>query len=192
MLAARHSIFRDKALKRYIEGRKKDVLPNFSSIPVAIFFWVLIGSFTATGLVAWYMQVPVYLAGPGIMLGEGNAAQGASNGATALVFFSPGASAKVHVGQSAQIQTSTGGSPLTGAIVEVAPGTTNLAAALQHYGLGSGSASSTSLSSQQVVVALLKLGAGVPATLYPGSFLTVEVNVGTQSLFFALAGIKHS
>lgn len=192
MIAQRHSIFRDKALKHYTQGRKKDVLPNFSSIPVAIFFWLLLGSLLATALVFWYVQVPVYLTAPGIMLGQGNAAQSAGNGATALVFFSPSASAQVQVGQPAQVQVSASNSSLNGVIVQVQPGTTNLAAALEHYGLGSGGANSASLASQQVVVALLRLSAGVPATLYTGSPLAVEIHVGSQSLFSALTGIQIS
>ena len=85
MVAQRHSIFRDKALKHYTQGRKKDILPNFSSIPVAIFGWVLLGSLVATGLVAWLGQVPVYLPGTGIVLGKADPASGAN----ALAFFAP-------------------------------------------------------------------------------------------------------
>jgi hypothetical protein len=75
---------------------------------------------------------------------------------------------------------------LTGTIAQVLPGVTTLAGALQHYGLNVGGAP---LASQQVAVALIKLGAGVPAALYAGSAANVQVSVGTESLFSALTGI---
>ena len=185
MVAQRHSIFRDKALKHYTQGRKKDILPNFSSIPVAIFGWVLLGSLVATGLVAWLGQVPVYLPGTGIVLGKADQASGAN----ALAFFAPGEVKQLQSGDTTRVQVGASGLQVPGTIVQVLPGTTNLATALAHYGLNFGGAS---LQSQQVAVALIKLGASFPAASYTGSTVVVEANVGTESLFSALTGIGNS
>ncbi|MGH2507876.1 MAG: hypothetical protein ACRDHZ_10815, partial [Ktedonobacteraceae bacterium] len=104
MIAPRNPIFRDKAVKHYMQNRKKDVLPNFSSVPAAIFGWLLLGLLIATGLLAGYGQVPVSVDGEGIVLSTGNPAQTANNGAVALAFFSPSVAAQLHVGQSVRIQ----------------------------------------------------------------------------------------
>ena len=190
MVAQRHTIFRDKALKHYTEGRKKDILPNFSSLSAGFFAWMLLGSLIATGLVAWYGQVPVFLAGSGIVLGNGGQAQATiTGGANALAFFAPDQAAQLHAGDTAQVQVGASSSHIDGTIVQVLPGTTNLATALEHYGLNFGNAS---LQSQQVAVALINLGAGFPAADYTGSTLVVEVTVGTQSLFSALTGLGIS
>lgn len=186
MVAQRHAIFREKALKHYTQGRKKDVLPNFSSIPIAIFVWVLLGSLIATGLVAWYGQVPIYLAGSGIVISNGNQAGG---GADAVAFFAPDKAAQLQAGDSVQVQVGASTSQITSTIAQVLPGTTNMATALAHYGLNFGNAP---LQSQQVAVALIKLGAGSPAALYTGSTVVVQVTVGTQSLFSALTGLGMS
>lgn len=180
MAATRNSIFRDKAIKHYTQGRKKDILPNFSSIPVAIFAWVLFGSLIATCLVGYFGQVPVYLPGSGIVLSSGNSS------ASALAVFKPEQLAQLHPGQTVKVQLGASSTELTGTIAQVLPGVTTLAGALQHYGLNVGGAP---LASQQVAVALIKLGAGVPAALYAGSAANVQVSVGTESLFSALTGI---
>lgn len=189
MVAQRHAIFRDKALKHYTQGRKKDVLPNFSSLSAGLFAWLLLGSLIATGLVAWYGQVPVFLPGSGIVLGNSSQASVTNSGANALVFFSPDQATRLHVGDKAQTQLGTNGSNINGTIVQVLPGTTNLATALSHYGL---SFSNTTAQSQQVAVALLNLGTRFPAASYAGSSIVVQVNVGTESLFSALTGIGIS
>lgn len=185
MVAQRHAIFREKALKHYTQGRKKDVLPNFSSISAALFAWLLLGSLIATGLVAWYGQVPVFLPGSGIVLGNGNKA--ATDGANALAFFASEQATRLHVGDTVQVQFGASSSHVNGTVAQVMPGTTDLTTALTHYGLNFGNAASQS---QQIAVALIKLGADFPAASYAGSTVVVEVTVGTQSLFSALTGIQ--
>ena len=186
MAVQRHAIFREKALKHYTHGRKKDVLPHFNSISAALFAWALLASLIATSLVAWYGQVPIFLAGSGIVLGNEGQTATAANGADALAFFTPGQTARLQAGDIVQVQLGANSSPLGGTVVQVLPGTTNLATALAHYGLNF---SSTAQQSQQVAVALIKMGAGFPAASYTGSPIVVEVNVGTQSLFSALTGM---
>lgn len=186
MVAQRHAIFREKALKHYTQGRKKDVLPHFSSISAAFFAWMLLGSMIATGLVAWYGQVPVFLPGSGIVLGNGNQTATATGGANALAFFAPGRATQLRVGDTVQVQFGASSSHVDGTIAQVMPGTTDLASALTHYGLNFGN---TTPQSQQVAVALIKLGTDFPAASYAGSTVVVEVTVGTQSLFSALANI---
>lgn len=186
MVAQRHAIFREKALKHYTQGRKKDVLPNFSSISAALFAWLLLVSLIATGLVAWYGQVPIFLPGSGIVLGSGNKATTAG-GASALAFFAPEQATQLRVGDTVQVQFGASSSHVAGTVAQVMPGTTDLATALTHYGLNFGN---TASQSQQIAVALIKLGADFPAASYAGSTVVVEVTVGTQSLFSALTGIQ--
>ena len=189
MVAQRHAIFREKALKHYTEGRKKDVLPNFSSLSAGFFAWVLLATMIATGLVAWYGQVPVFLPGSGIVLGAGAQADAANGQANALAFFAPERAAQLQAGDTAQVQLGAASAPIQATLVQVLPGTTDLATALAHYGLSFGNAPTQS---QQVAVALLNLGAHFPAANYAGSPLALQVNVGTQSLFSALTGINIS
>jgi hypothetical protein len=182
----RRAIFREKALKHYTEGRKKDILPNFNSISAPFFAWMLLASLIATGLVAWLGQVPVFLTGNGIVLGNTDEANG---GANTVAFFAPAQAAQLQAGDAVQVQLSSNSVRVTGTIIRVLPGTTDLATALTSYGLNLGG---SPLSSRQVTVALVKLGDSFSAANYMGSPMTLEVNVGTESLFSALTGIKFS
>lgn len=188
MIAARHSIFRDKALKHYTQSRKKDVLPSFSSIPAALFAWILLVMLLATGLLAWYVQVPVYVPGAGMIFSVGSQTQAGSNGVIALAFFAPNAGAKLRVSQSVQIQAGSG-PQITSEIAEVEPGLTSPASVLERYGI---QASNASLSSQLVVVARLKWSKQSLPASYQGSSLVIQASVATQSLFSALTGIGKS
>lgn len=187
MAIQRQAIFREKALKHYTQGRKKDVLPRFHSLSAGLFGWLLLASLIATGLVAWYGQVPVYLAGSGLVLDNGSQVGSSGQGAMqALAFFAPEQATHLRAGAPVQAQFAASSAPINGLVMQVLPGTTNLAAALEHYGLNVGSAS---LQSQQVVVALINLKTAAQAEVYAGSTVMVEVKVGTQSLFSALTGL---
>lgn len=189
MQVPRHSIFRDKALKHYAQGRKRDILPHFSSIPVALFFWSFVALLIATGLFAVYAQVPVYLTGAGTILNAVNSQAHTGNQAIALAFFQPGEATKLRAGQQVEMQIGSDGPHLVSAITAVTSGPTSLATALAHYGIKS---SPSSLGNGSATVVFVSLGTDVPAGLYTGSELAMEVSVGTQSLFSSLTGIGSS
>lgn len=180
MIASQNSIFRDKALKHYTQNKKKDILPNFSSIPVAIFLWMLLGSLLATGLVAWRTQVPVYLTGASVVLGTGKQEM------VALAFLAPKTPTQLHAGLPVHIQTGASGSQFTSTIAAVEPGTTTLANAFEHAGLPVGQPSEMT---QPVVILLIKRDPS--AVLDRGSILVIQVTLGMRSLFSAISGIGN-
>jgi hypothetical protein len=180
MIASQNSIFRDKALKHYTQNKKKDILPNFSSIPVAIFLWMLLGSLLATGLVAWRTQVPVYLTGASVVLGPDK------QETVALAVLAPKAPTQLHAGLPVSIQTGSSGSQFTSTIVAVEPGTTTLANAFKHAGLPVGQPSEMA---QPAVILLIKHDPS--AVLDRGSILVIQVTLGTHSLFSAISGIGN-
>src|SRR5262249_10388215 len=97
------SIFRDKALKHYTQSRKKDILPNFSSIPAVIFLWVLLCLLISTGLLTWGVQVPLYVTGKGFMIQPAQHMRPGSRETDIVLFFSPGAASKLRAGLPVQI-----------------------------------------------------------------------------------------
>lgn len=74
----RHSIFRERAFKSYLEGREREVLPQFVSPISFLFLWILfallIGSIAAG---AYFIQIPLYASGPAAVVknevGKGSA-----------------------------------------------------------------------------------------------------------------------
>jgi hypothetical protein len=63
MLVPNHPIFRQNAVKHYMQSREKDTLPRFISLPIALFLWALLGLLLVVGLLAWYEQIPTYATG---------------------------------------------------------------------------------------------------------------------------------
>ncbi|HLI70039.1 MAG TPA: hypothetical protein VKV19_09815 [Ktedonobacteraceae bacterium] len=187
MIAPRQSIFREKALKHYTQGKKKDILPNFSSIPATVFVWALLGSLIMTGLVSWYVQVPVYLPGNGFVLGHLQQALVGNNEISVLAFFPPNELAKLRAGQPVKILIDTNSPQMNGVVAQVLPEATTLATAFKHYGLNLGNVGSQTLQA----VALIALSASLSTTLSTGSSVVIEVNTGTESMFSAISGLGN-
>jgi hypothetical protein len=184
MQVPRHAIFREKALKHYAQGKKKDILPNFGSIPAAVFFWGLIVSLAATIGLAIYGQIPLTVSGVGLVLVESAQVQSAGQ-ATALAFFQPSVAGQLRVGQTVTVQMEADSTQATGTVLKVEPGTSDPATALARFGMHS---STASLGTTPVATALIGLGTHFPEALYAGSGLAVEVNAGTESFLAALVG----
>lgn len=184
MAVSRNPIFRDKALKHYAQGRRKDILPHFSSIPVAAFVWILLVFLIATAALSWYVQVPLYTNGSGLVLGTAQQKLSGSSGATAVGFFAPGNSARLRNGLSVRMQLGADSLQFAGTIARVEPATGQLALTLKRAGV-----SLTSLlpGNQVAMIALIRLDATFPVAHYANQALILQVNVGTQSLFLALA-----
>ena len=70
-----HTIFRQSALTAYKRGMEKAVVPRLISWPIIVCLWLLLGVLLAAGFLAWYVQVPIYVDGPGIILARGDMLQ---------------------------------------------------------------------------------------------------------------------
>jgi hypothetical protein len=185
MLVPNHPIFRQNAVKHYMQSREKDTLPRFISLPIALFLWVLLGLLLVVGLLAWYEQIPTYAIGQGAVLSPRYMAQYTGQGAVAAAFFAVDQAKHLHVGQSVAVDfTSSSASTLTGIVLAV-DAVVSPDAAMSHYGLGSTTALSIT---QPSVVAIIKLEAVSPS-LYAGSTLTAHVQVGSRRIISLLPGI---
>jgi len=75
IVVSEHTIFRQNAIEAYRRGREKDVVPRLISWPIIVCLWLLLGVLLAAGFLAWYVQVPIYVDGPGIILARGDMLQ---------------------------------------------------------------------------------------------------------------------
>jgi hypothetical protein len=80
MASTEQSIFRESAVKRYTEGRERNVLLRLVSPPVFMFLWILLPLFIGAIVLTWSVQVPVLAAGQGVVI-----EQPMSTGSTAPV-----------------------------------------------------------------------------------------------------------
>ncbi|OUL25479.1 hypothetical protein BV372_27795 [Nostoc sp. T09] len=62
------SIFREDAVRRYLEGREKSILPRLVSPRTFIYLWLLLGLLSVSSLIAWFTKVPMYASGKAIVV----------------------------------------------------------------------------------------------------------------------------
>jgi hypothetical protein len=185
MLVPNHPIFRQNAVKHYMQSREKDTLPRFISLPIALFLWALLGLLLVVGLLAWYEQIPTYATGRGAVLSPGYMSHYTQQGAVAAAFFAVDQAKHLHVGQSVAVSfTSSPDSSLKGTVLAV-NAAVSPDSALRQYGLSSTAALSIT---QPSIVVIIRLDVASPS-LYAGSTLTANVQVGSRRIISLLPGI---
>jgi hypothetical protein len=180
------TIFRQSAITAYKQGTEKDVVPRLISWPIVVCLWLLLGVFMAAGLLTWYVRVPAYVDGSGIILAQGDKLAPAYGEAVAVVFLPPDRSAQVRVGLPADVQIGSTGVHLRGTIAKVEPGIMSPDAARTSYRLDGAGAL---LMTQPSVVVIVRLGTTLSATAYAGSLVTAKVEIGSQRLLALLPGL---
>ena len=183
-----HTIFRQSAITAYKRSREKAVVPRLISWPIIVCLWLLLGVLIVTGFLAWYVQVPTYVDGSGIILARGDMLQPVYGGMVAVVFLPPDQSAHLRVGLPVDVQMGSAGVLVHSTIAQVEPGITSPDAARQRYRLGGVGAL---LVTQPSIVVIIKLGTTLPATSYAGSLLTAKVEIGSQRLLTLLPGLGN-
>jgi hypothetical protein len=182
------TIFRQSAITAYKWGKEKSAVPRLISWPIIVCLWFLLGVLLAAGFLAWYVQVPTYVNGSGIILARGDMLQPAYGKMVAVVFLPPDQAAHLRVGLPVDVQTGSTGVLVQSTIAQVEPGITSPDAARQRYRLGGVGAL---LITQPSIVVIIKLGTTLPATAYAGSLCTAKVETGSQRLLALLPGLGN-
>lgn len=182
-------IFRQSAVMSFKRRMEKDVVARLISWPIILCLWLLLGALIVAAFFAWYVQVPTYVDGSGIILARGDMLQPEYGNMVALVFLPPDQSAQIRVGLPVDIQIGSAGMNVQSTIAQVEPGIMSPDAVRQSYQLeGAGSL----LITQPSIVAIVKPDTTLPATLYAGSLLTARVETGSQRLLSLLTGLGQS
>jgi len=178
------TIFRQSAIEAYKRGMEKDVVLRLISWPIIVCLWLLLAVLISAGFLAWYVQVPTYVDGPGIILARGDMPE--YGGTVALMFLPPDQAAHMRAGLPVDVQIGSAGVHVQSRIAQVEPGLTSPDAARQRYRLdGMGAL----LITQPSTVVIIKLGTTLPATAYAGSLCTTKVEIGSQRLLALLPGL---
>jgi len=182
------TIFRERAIIAYRQGTEKDIVPRLISWPIIACLWVLLVIFIAAAFLTWYVQVPTYVDGSGIILAKEDMPEPVYGETVAVVFLPPDQSGQVRVGLPASLQIGSGDMHVEGTIARVEPGILSPNAARATYRLDSAGAL---LATQPSVVAVVRLGASVPSATYAGSLVTAKVQIGSQRLLTLLLGLGN-
>ncbi len=181
MLIPNHPIFRQNAVKHYMQNRQKDTLPRFISLPIALFLWVLLGLLLIVGLLAWYEQVPDYATGQGAVLSSRYTSYYTHQGAVAAAFFAIDQAKHLHIGQSVAVHFASSSDAFLKGTVLAIDTAVSPDSAMSHYGL-------SNAITQPSVVVIIQL-ATISPSLYGGSTLTVNAQVGSRRIISLLPGI---
>jgi len=180
------TIFRQSAITAYKRGMEKDVVPRLISWPIIVCFWLLLAVLIAAAFLAWYVQVPTYVDGPGIILAPGDMPQPEYGETLGLMFLSPDQAVHMRAGLPVDVQIGSAGIHLQGTIAKVEPGIASPDAARKRYRLDSASAL---LITQPSIVVIIRLGTTLPTSDYAGSLLSAKVEIGSQRLLALLPGL---
>jgi len=184
MLVPNQPIFRNNAVKHYMQSRQKDSLPRFISLPLALFLWMLLALLLVVGVLAWFEEIPTYVGGNGVILHEGTNAGYGANGAMAAIFLPLNQAKNLRVGSTVRVDLGTSGPHMTSKVETIEYGVSPYTA-LQRYGLDQ---RYMLLVTEPSVVVLIRLETISPIT-YAGSTLTAEVEVGSRRVISLLPGL---
>lgn len=168
----KHSIFRSKTVQAYIQNKEKSVLPRFVAPPVFVLCWVVLILLIFAGIIIWHGQIPVYIAGSGVIAEPGTSPDQGDE-ATAIILFPLGSVPHLQRGLPIQVQLDQNSPMLNGRITAVSTNPLNPREVLQQYGLPAAGPS---------LVVTTNLGHALSAHLYAGSHIQAQLQIGSQSL----------
>lgn len=173
------SIFRDTAIRHYVQGRAKSVLPQFVSPRATTLLWVCAGVLLGCGLLAWLIRIPVYASGVGVVIESIPPRAGEVHEADRLVVFLPAKElSKLRVGQRLFWSFDKTGKRVSRNLAEIETEVSSPTAVQTRFKLMGAAAA---VITKPVVIAFVNIEpvpGNLPASTYAGSVYRVEVEVG--------------
>ncbi len=192
------SIFRESAIKKYLQRQEQGVLLRVISPPAFALLWIVLFLLLGASALAWAIEVPIFVSGQGVIV-EQTADGGTTNGGAAAgqsgqevvaaLFFSPDQQGSLHQGQPVTINVGLASTSLTGSVASVETNVVSPDEARQRFNLQGSLAQVVTGPSTLVLV---DIGPVSSAHGYVGSVCAAQVRVGSQRvlslLFQALTG----
>ncbi|MBA2678310.1 MAG: hypothetical protein H0U76_07955 [Ktedonobacteraceae bacterium] len=171
--APKRAIFRNQALQKYRQNQEKSVLPRIIAPPVFLFFWILLLTLTAAGVIAWLGQVPLYVTGSGTVIDKDVTSDQNNDEATAIIILPASEVVHIHAGLPAQVQIGSTGPQVNRTIDSVSSSVLSPSEVRQNYGV---------MMTDPAQVVFLKLGPTISRRIYAGSPVHVQIQIGSQRL----------
>lgn len=181
-------LFRQQALDYYAQSQEKSVLPRIARPPVFLLLWLLLVLAGIAVMLAWLVQVPVYISATGMIVEQTTVQQQqVLHTTTALAFLpvTPDQPLHVHVGSPAQLYIGAQKQPLITSVAKVEPGILSPVEIAQRYAPGS---AITARITGPAIVVTIHLSSTFASQTYAGSTLTAQVQVGTTSILSSVLG----
>jgi hypothetical protein len=180
-------IFREQALKQYMQKQEKDITLNIFPSSVFTILWILFSLMLLATLLALKQQVPRFIAGPGIVLSQHEANLSTSNDMVVMSFLPATSIKQFHVGQKAIVQLAPGNPGFTGTIQYIEPGALSPADIQRKYMQNRNAV--LNITQPSFVAEIKPAKRPLLAASYTGSLVITQINVGSQSILSLLTGV---
>lgn len=185
MASSNRSIFRERAIEKYVQKQELNVVLRLVSPPIYKFLWALLLLSVCAGALVWSIQEPVIAQGKGIVVQQ--KATTAKNGQNivVLLLLPTDQQGNVKVGQPVTVSIATSNITFHTTITSVEAGVMSPAAISTQINL---QISQAQILSGPAIVALAPVEPMSLAMAYLGSQCQVQVQVGTESALSMLPG----
>ncbi len=173
------TIFRERAIEKYIQRQDLHAILRLVSPPVCRCLWAIILLGCVGGVLVWSIQVPVQVGGIGLMIEEaGKEGSAGQPSVVVLLLLPPEQGSQIHVGQEVRYCVEGATRCLTGSLEVVGEAEQSPEEIRVRYKL-------PVVQGQEIVgpavVGVAKVGTPVQRGLYVGGRGQVEVQTGTES-----------
>jgi hypothetical protein len=186
-MPSERQIFREHALQQYLQKREKEVIPHIISPSLFTCLWIVFSVFLVTALLTLMEPLPKYISSSGVVVGQREAYKGQRDDLVILAFLPIASRKQFHVGQHVLVQTRRNEHPFTGTIQHIEARIQSPADIQQRYLQKRG----VSLDNvRPSLIAEVRLEQSLRlAHDDEGSVVTLQINVGSQSVLALLPGI---
>ena len=191
MGTADRSIFRQRAVDRYMQRRELHVILRLVSPRMFLFLWTLLFLAVGAGCFVWTIQQPILAQGKGIVAQPKVTSRTLAPQIVVLLLFPPDMQASLKVGQPVSISIAAAHITFNSTIQTIETGVMSPAAISAQLNLQNLQPALTQAISGPAVVATAPVEPMMQAKTYLGSQCQIQVQVGTQSVLSQLPGYSN-
>ncbi|GHO99699.1 hypothetical protein KSF_097470 [Reticulibacter mediterranei] len=186
-MPSERQIFRERALQQYLQKREKEVIPHILSPSLFTCLWIVFSLFVLIALLTLRGQLPKFISSSGVVLTQREGHIGQSDDLVILAFLPVTDPKLFHVGQHVLVRTETNERPFTGTIQRIEESIYSPADIQKRY-LQRHNVSLDIVRPSRVAEVKLERPLHLPS-YEEGGVVTLQVNVGSQSVLSLLPGI---
>lgn len=179
------SIFRQRAIDKYVQRRELHVILRLVSPPMFVFLWVLLLLTVCAGVLVWSIQQPILVQGKGVVVQQ---KMNNTQRVIVLLLLPPDQQANLKVGQPVSVTIASTGMTFKSSIETVEDGVMSPAAISTQVNLQLPLAPTIAGPS---IVAIAPVQPTSQASTYVGSQCQVQVQIGSQSALSLLPGFNN-
>lgn len=188
MTAPNRSIFRQRAIAKYVQRQERQVMLRLVSPPIFGFLWLLLLALIGAGVLVWSLQVPLVVQGKGIVLQQ-TGKQGKGQPTTAILLLLPAdQQANLKVGQAVRVIIASTNITFTGAIDHVEAGAMSPAAINAQFHIQIPQPEAVS---GPYIVATVPVAPATQIQVHSGNVCQAQVQTGSANVFSLLPGFNN-